>query len=211
MRLRHGFVPRLNLRRIVQRPQNRRPQHPLAHRRLARIERAEERHAIVLPLKERLDQLQIAHRHLVQLQRRRVLLEFQRIDVQRLVLLRGAHVMQHRAGRNRRRLMPLQPKTLERPHIQLPLHAAARQTPRVQIQSSTRVCAGIRSNCAGSSALAARSTSLGAASSSLFHRLLPRRLRRETPPCETRPSKHPAAPPRKPMPCSLIGASVKGP
>ena len=79
-----------------------------------------ERGPVVLADEQRFHQLQIPHRHLVQFQGRRVLLKFQRIDVQRLVFLRGPHVMQNRAGRNRRRIMPYEPKPLERLHIQLP-------------------------------------------------------------------------------------------
>ena len=52
MRLGHRLIARVQHRRIDQRPQNRRAQQPLAHRRLARIERVKERRAIILPGKQ---------------------------------------------------------------------------------------------------------------------------------------------------------------
>ena len=50
--------------------------------------------------------------------------------MQSLVFLRRAHIMQHRAGRNRRRRMLCQPKAFERAHIQLALDQRHGKLPR---------------------------------------------------------------------------------
>ena len=59
-----------------------------------------------------------------------MLLEFQRVDVQRFILLCGAHVVQHGSGCNRRRLVAVQPESLKRTHIQLPLDKRDRKVTR---------------------------------------------------------------------------------
>ena len=50
--------------------------------------------------------------------------------MQSLVFLRRAHIMQHRAGRNRRRRVLCQPKAFKRAHIQLPLDQRHGKLPR---------------------------------------------------------------------------------
>jgi hypothetical protein len=70
---------------------------------------------------ERFDEFEIAHCHLVEFKRRGVLLKSERIDVQRLVLLRGADVMQNNAGGDGRGLMPDEPETFKRSHLKLAL------------------------------------------------------------------------------------------
>ncbi len=127
-----------------------------------------------------------------------MLLELQRIDVQRFILLRGAHVMQHGSGRNRRRLVAVQPESLERMHIQLPLdkrHGKLTPSkPSPQPASAPE-----------SSPVVPESPRLQARAPrwerpEVAHRwLAPEHPRHETPRCETRPSRHPAAPARKPI------------
>ena len=59
-----------------------------------------------------------------------MLLKAQRIDVQRFVLLRGPHVVEHRAGRNRRSVVSHQAVSFERAHTELALHERHRKVAR---------------------------------------------------------------------------------
>ena len=52
------------------------------------------------------------------------------VNVQRLVALRRAHIMQHRSGRNRRRRVIAQPIAFQRAHIQLTLDQGHGKLPR---------------------------------------------------------------------------------
>ncbi len=81
----------------------------------------EERGAIVLALKEGLDQLQISHRDLVQLEDRGVLLKFEGIDVQGFVLLRCAHVMQDGTGGDGGGEVSVEAEAFQGPDVELAL------------------------------------------------------------------------------------------
>ena len=89
------FIASLQCPRIHQRPQDSRTQQPFAHRRLALVQGVKQRGPRILPHKQWFHQFEIAYRHLVQFQR---------------------------SGRNRRRFVPHQPISFERPHAELPLH-----------------------------------------------------------------------------------------
>ncbi len=60
--------PRFDLRPVDQRPHQRRPQQPFAHRGHAAVEIGEERRLAGAAGEERFNQLQVAHRHCIQLQ-----------------------------------------------------------------------------------------------------------------------------------------------
>ncbi len=105
--------------RVVERAQNGGAQQAFAHGSQACVESAEERDAVVLAGEERLDKLEIPDGYLIEFERGRVLLKAEAVYVQGVVFLRGAHVVQHRAGCNRRRLVALEAEAVERADVHL--------------------------------------------------------------------------------------------
>src|SRR5579871_4990981 len=122
MRLCDGFIAAFKDCGIYEWSQNRGTQQPLAHWRLAGIERVEERCPVVLPGEERFNELKIPHGHLIEFECRGMFLKAQRIDVQCFVLLRGANVMQQRPGGDRGSIVSYQSKTFKRAHLELPFN-----------------------------------------------------------------------------------------
>ncbi len=94
----HGSVAGFEGVGIDERTQDGRAQQAFAHGRLTVIEGVEERNAGVLANKQRLDQFEVAHGDLVELESGGMLLEFEAVDVQGFDLLRGSDVVENCAG-----------------------------------------------------------------------------------------------------------------
>src|SRR5580658_2490734 len=96
-------------------------QQALAHGCEAGVERVEQRGSAVLAGEKRLDKLEVANGDLVELECGRVLFEFERVDVQSFIALRGAHVVEDCSGGDGGGGMFVEPESFERAHRKLPL------------------------------------------------------------------------------------------
>ena len=77
----------------------------------------EERRAVVLTHKERLDQFEVADGDLVEFKGSAVFLEFQAVNVLGIDFLRGAHVVEDGAGGDGGRGMMVETEALQRADI----------------------------------------------------------------------------------------------
>ena len=137
-----GVVAPQDLRRVGQRAQQGSAQHSLAHRRATAIECVEERGLRIAVAEQRVDQLQIPNRYLVQLQALRPLIKADAVDMVELRLLGVAGVVQHRSGGDGRGRMPGQAEPVERLRPQLSLE----QRDRVVAGEGVGVDRGLRAD-----------------------------------------------------------------
>src|SRR5580658_2408181 len=118
----YGFIAGFKGLGVDKRAQDGRAQEPLAHWSLALVECVEERCARVLSCKQGFNEFEIANRDLIEFESRRVLLEFQTVNVQRFNLLRGANVVEHCAGCYGSSRMAVEAVAFERADVQLALN-----------------------------------------------------------------------------------------
>ena len=106
-------------REIERRPQHPRPQQALAHGRDRGIDRAKQRHARIRPGEQRLNQFQIADRDRIEHQAILPLIPADAVHVVERSALRGAHIIENRAGGRRRRGASGQAESLQRQHAEM--------------------------------------------------------------------------------------------